>query len=519
MISGVIKSITAGIFFANYFDFVERYDFYKKFQDRAIISPVAYVNEFDLRGMQPIHLAVERGSFGATFALVDRFGANINERTLPVEPGKGPNGIPPYSTPLIIAIIQNNLEIFHYLLSKRDLDKNLGTDQFKSPLHFAAEVGNLEMVEALMETGAKISYLKKTRKTAFHLALASCNVQVAEWLAERKFGIGPVCNPTQMESIFHFLARQKLPTDIWIKMLIVCEKATGSLERKPSAQGARFIDLPAINGMTPLQVAIEEENDSAIAGLIVCGADISQTTDAFVEVGTPLIKAVHEFFSDTPISPNFINDENETIWHLCARYDAVHLIQGVVYLFPEKTNLREHSSNGLTALELAFEMQNLNVALELIKLHDHFIQIDVLERLASRAAWNCWPELLESLIQEFPSDFALIMSPSSPSSLRLLHIIVTLPVRQSSKINPKNVVLLLIKNYPHLIQSRDKLLGRTPLHLAFECEYMEFFDWLVEAKLSNPELDFNVYDNEGRSFSNLLKEKNEISLLNLLNLN
>lgn len=515
MISGVIRSITAGIFFATYFDFVERYDFYKQYKDRAIISPVASVHEIDLRGIQPIHLAVERGNFGATFTLIEKFGADINARTRPVANNRIPNNrIPPYSTPLIISIIKNNLEIFHYLLSKADLDKDLGTEQFKTPLHFAAEFGNLEMVEALIARKVKISYLKRTRKSAFHLALASCNVQVAKWLAERNLGVGPVCSDTSnyLESIFHFLARQKLPIDTWIEMLRVCENAV--MENKPP--DVRFIDRRALNGMTPLHVAIEEENHSAIAGLILSGADISQTTlSSTGPFRTPFIKAVNEFFGKIPISPDVVNNENESIWHLCARYDAVHLLQGVVYLFPEKSNLHGLNSNGLTALDLAFELHNFSVALELIKLHEHVIQINVLESLASSAAWNCWPELLESLIQEFPSDFAFIMSPAS--SLTLLHIIATEPVRHSSKINPKNIVLLLIKNYPHIIQSYDKL-GRTPLHLALECEYLEFFDWLVEAKLSNPDLDFNVFDDKGKSFSDLLKEMNETSLLNLLKL-
>lgn len=81
-----------------------------------IISPVANVHELDSIGMQAIHLAVERGNLGATLALIEKFESNMNERRLPVEAGKRPNGVPPYSasTPLIIAIAitKNNLKIF-----------------------------------------------------------------------------------------------------------------------------------------------------------------------------------------------------------------------------------------------------------------------------------------------------------------------------------------------------------------------------------------------------------------------
>ena len=95
MISGVFRSIIIGIFFTTYSDLVDRYDFYKKVEYCAIISLVANVNEFDSRGMQPIQFAVGRGNFGATLTLIEKFGSNINERTLPVKVRKGPNGIPP----------------------------------------------------------------------------------------------------------------------------------------------------------------------------------------------------------------------------------------------------------------------------------------------------------------------------------------------------------------------------------------------------------------------------------------
>lgn len=515
MISGVLRSITAGIFFTSYFDLVDRFDFYRENLDRAIISPVADINEFNLKGMQPLHYAVEAGNFGATFNLIENFGADVNEHTRTVavqEPSEAPR---PQVTPLIIAIQKNNLEIFHYLLSKKELNVDLGTEQFKTPLHFAAEVGNLEMVEALIAHKAKISYLKGTRKTAFHLALASCNVDVAAWLAERNLGVGPVCQDrtNQLESIFHYLARQKLPTDIWIKMLKVCESTTTAVEKKPVI---RFCDRRSMSGLTSLQVAIEEENGAAIAGLIISGADLSPVTFGRTTFRTPLIKETFDFFQGAKITTEFRNQDNEMIWHFCARLDAVHLIQAVVFEFPTKQNLRSCNSKGLTALELAFEMHNFNVALELIKLHENYIDVDVLGRLAIMATWNCWSDLTEALIREFPQDFAFIMSSASP--ITLLHIVATAPVRElTANSNPKTLVLLLVKHYPHAINTLDKL-GRTPLHLALECDFTEFFEWLGEAKTANPELDFDVKDEAGNSFAALLRERGENEILGWLKL-
>lgn len=108
MLAEVWKSvITTSIFFTSYFDIVDRYDFYMQNEKRVIINPVAAVHEFDSRGMQPIHYAVEVGNFWATMSLIEKFGANIDERTRNVGEVKDPIGTPPHCTPLMIAILKN----------------------------------------------------------------------------------------------------------------------------------------------------------------------------------------------------------------------------------------------------------------------------------------------------------------------------------------------------------------------------------------------------------------------------
>jgi len=52
---------------------------------------------------------------------------------------------------------------------------------------------------------------------------------------------------------------------------------------------------------------------------------------------------------------------------------------------------------------------------------------------------------------------------------------------------------------------QTKFKWSTSWHL--KCEFMEFYDWLAEAKLSNPQLNFDVADDKGNNFADLIKGK------------
>ena len=497
MLGKVIYSVFNGLFFTSYFDLVNRFTLFKESSMQNItINPLATVNDFDLRGMQAIHLAVERGNVVAVIALIDRFDADINSQTRAAIIENGIEKFPLGVTPLIMSIIKNDKEIFHYLCSKTNLDKDLSVDQLKTPLHFAAELGNLEMVETLILIGAKVGYLRGTRKSPFHLAMAAGQVTVAEWLANRKLGLGPVCrniNQLKLESIVHFVARLRLNPEIWIKMLKLTVSILGENE-KEKIKSIPIIDRISVSNQFPLQIALEEENNVAIAGLIVYGADLKPFTK-FSQ-----IEAVVKFFGNEPINSNFINENGESIWHLAVQMNSMDLLLCSAITFPDKSNLRLPNNLGITALDLALNHEYLDLTVEIIKLYDHVIDVGILEKLAHTATWNSWLIILETLITEFPQEVSDLMQINHSGSL--LHILATIPVRNSSN-EPKHLVLLLLKHFPHLIRSHDKL-GRTPLHLAFECGFYTFFEWLVEAKVSNPELDFNVSDDQGQEFVDFL---------------
>ncbi|KAM0256055.1 hypothetical protein ACHAQJ_005254 [Trichoderma viride] len=64
-------------------------------------------------------------------------------------------------TPLIRAIIQRNMDVFNYLLTKKLVIDTLNIAPFKdsgTPLHFACRWGTLEMVQLLIENGSDINF-------------------------------------------------------------------------------------------------------------------------------------------------------------------------------------------------------------------------------------------------------------------------------------------------------------------------------------------------------------------------
>ena len=82
----------------------------------------------------------------------------------------------------------------------------------------------------------------------------------------------------------------------------------------------------------------------------------------------PLLIAVKGFFSEceTGISPEYINSDNETIWHLIARINSVPLAQSNCSLLSTKPNLLLKNRIEKTALESAMDMENFDIAFEFL---------------------------------------------------------------------------------------------------------------------------------------------------------
>lgn len=79
----------------------------------------------------------------------------------------------------------NGVEILKLLLASK-ADVNARAEYRQTPLHFAAERGNMVAVKLLIERGADVNAQQRDRKTPLHLAASNGYVEVVKMLVENK---------------------------------------------------------------------------------------------------------------------------------------------------------------------------------------------------------------------------------------------------------------------------------------------------------------------------------------------
>ena len=83
---------------------------------------------------------------------------------------------------LFDAIINNNLELVRVLIESYKLDINTKTESDSTPLMFASQQGNLEIVKYLCDMGAKTSYKNKYGNDIYFYG----NKEIIQYLCNRK---------------------------------------------------------------------------------------------------------------------------------------------------------------------------------------------------------------------------------------------------------------------------------------------------------------------------------------------
>ena len=93
-----------------------------------------------------------------------------------------------YQTPLFVAAAYNQVEIIDYLLQKGAKIETKDRDNF-TPLLMAASEGNADAVRLLMDNNADLYALDKEDKTALYWAAAQNNIEVAQVGKKTKNGL------------------------------------------------------------------------------------------------------------------------------------------------------------------------------------------------------------------------------------------------------------------------------------------------------------------------------------------
>jgi ankyrin repeat protein len=117
-------------------------------------------------------------------------------------------------TPLHLAILNAQELIAVKLLSFSEL-VNIPDNKQRTPLHEAASCGSFNLIEALLNAGAKIDACDNDQKTAIQLAVDSENVSALEVF--KKFNLlGRYVNTSQQSILHYAVIQQKLAAVKWL---------------------------------------------------------------------------------------------------------------------------------------------------------------------------------------------------------------------------------------------------------------------------------------------------------------
>lgn len=125
------------------------------------------VNAFDNRGWTRMHHAANQGSIQQIEALL---ASNAQVDILSQKNDK--NGI--RQTPLLLAILHNNLTVCTYLLNhgaNPDISGKDAFDRERTPMYLAADYGYLECIDLLLKAGADVDPVGPNGNTPLHAAV------------------------------------------------------------------------------------------------------------------------------------------------------------------------------------------------------------------------------------------------------------------------------------------------------------------------------------------------------------
>lgn len=142
---------------------------------RLAVKKSLDANAESRHGKTPLALAVEHEHLALVKLLCERCGGNplhapIDEWT-------------PFCT---AASWHRSIDIVKYFVEEANADLNFSDEDGNTPLHFAANSGNLKMVKYLVESGAATDKPDKKGNTPLDVAEKSYKWNVAKYLADRK---------------------------------------------------------------------------------------------------------------------------------------------------------------------------------------------------------------------------------------------------------------------------------------------------------------------------------------------
>ncbi|KAK2766808.1 hypothetical protein FQN54_006122 [Arachnomyces sp. PD_36] len=139
---------------------------------RFLLEEGAQVDSRCSNGSTPLILSSSEGQYEATKALIER-GASIEEENGDLQPA------------IHVALRRKHLNIVQLLLDSGAPIDSPGTEKRWTPLHHAAHLGLVDMIDMLLERGARTDVLDSTGCLALHRAAHSRQIESLQLLIKR----------------------------------------------------------------------------------------------------------------------------------------------------------------------------------------------------------------------------------------------------------------------------------------------------------------------------------------------
>lgn len=265
------------------------------------------------------------------------------------------------TSPLMIAVKKNQLDVLKYLLRQKNIDIEKKDIYSNAPLYTAVTNGNQKIFNELIKAGANINQTNSNNQTALQIAVIKDDLPITNRLIELKADLNHQDNNGYNALLF---AAYNNFDNIALKLI----EAGAELNKQNNA------------GETPLMMATAKNNESIVSALIAAKADVNkQDSNGY----TALLFAAHNNFDNIALKlieagadVNTQNNQGETplMWATYKNNESI-----VSALIAAGANPYLANSNNRTALQFGLDTGTRQVLQALFSSHllkDKKIEID-----------------------------------------------------------------------------------------------------------------------------------------------
>ncbi|XP_067661926.1 ankyrin repeat domain-containing protein 50-like [Haliotis asinina] len=192
---------------------------------------------------------------------------------------------------LHVACLKGRLEVLMYILSLSTVDINSRDVRQKTPVMTAAESGQKEVVELLVERGANLSLVCDRGRNILHLACSRGHMEVVKYILSQNIvdinsRVGSKKTSAMIAGEYGYKDVVELLVDNGADLSLVCDNGINILHlacSKGCLEVVRYVisqDIVDINGggienMTPVMMAAKSGHKEVVQFLVSRGADVS----------------------------------------------------------------------------------------------------------------------------------------------------------------------------------------------------------------------------------------------------